>query len=418
MFKKPLLPLSLTALAFILIGTAVTVNTKEEQQASVAVAQQQSLIPTFETKNITVQEGQVARLTITFPEPVTRVTRVQFSVTSGTARIGTDFVRPQTQTVVFQPNGIPSRTISIRTRIDNIQEADETFFVTLTRVNGRTITPQDRATVTITDNTPTTTGATPLSRPQQNSVTNEAQAKNAVTTPTPTQPVATRPVTGGTGVNTAPVAPTAPASSRCVAGQSQARFATEPARAGMRTELMYDVGKSYHMPFSVPVNWSQKTGWDSVELFRQDVMGPFGDGNEYRPGTRLDMDLSISECPGDFNPQTACVGKSAAVNNLHIMRSTSSRDPGTGSQFMGMLYGCEIQGGKQYYLNTRVNECGGSSVCGNRTSAGNAPSLFLPPNWWTKQRCDENLASSLRDASGNIVLNEGIIWCRAWGHIQ
>lgn len=173
------------------------------------------------------------------------------------------------------------------------------------------------------------------------------------------------------------------------------------------------------------VNWSN-SGLRYYELFRWDQLGPrtFGEvaGRTFLPdgtpglniGPITEAELSISECPGDFNPQTFCLTKGYGVGSVGIVPATSKRD-----LVLSSLGYCEVQGGKTYYLNKCVIQCMGASVCSNSAYSADGGSIFYDPGYWNnKSSCDSLVRTSLRDTNGNIIESEPLMWCRAWGHVQ
>ncbi|MBD2663840.1 SCP-like extracellular protein, putative [Richelia sinica FACHB-800] len=107
-------------------------------------------IATISIQNLTVVEGRdnQAVVNVTLNAPSTQAVSVTYTTSAGTATTNTDFT-PITGTLTFNP-GQTQRTLNIPIVNDALNEADETFTVTLASPSN-TLLGTSTATVTITD---------------------------------------------------------------------------------------------------------------------------------------------------------------------------------------------------------------------------------------------------------------------------
>jgi hypothetical protein len=336
---------------------------------------------TFTDESVSVVEGNTAFIRLT-AEEVQETTRVRVRITPDTARSGTDYRNPGIVTVTFYKNGLTNKRIGVRTVNRSGAQNTRSFTASIISINGKAIAADDAEIleVTITDRSAVTT--TPPRTTTGTTVT---------TGVVDTKPGSGTVAGGTTGTTGSTPTVTQP---RCVAGNSVARFAVAPTSVNVGTGWTSQVGQAYHMPFTFPARW-----WEKIPRAPNTNFSPGGseayarmgntyplvmwaatdridcaDGCENRPGS-LDIDVSVSECPGDFNPQTACVGKGAASFGNAVYQPSSSRDLVAVPTYFGQV-NCELQGGKQYYLNTRINECFGSSLCIHRTDGRSSPIML------------------------------------------
>ena len=90
-----------------------------------------STLPTVSVSDVQAPEGQPAQLRLTLSEASAQTVTVDWHTSDGTAVAGTDYTGVTTaRTVTFQP-GETHQVITVPTAADQIDEADETFTVTL-----------------------------------------------------------------------------------------------------------------------------------------------------------------------------------------------------------------------------------------------------------------------------------------------
>ena len=110
--------------------------------------------PTLSVADATAVEGGTAKFEVTLNRASDRAVTVLFRTADETANAGADFVAAS-GTLTFAP-GSTRETIDVQTLDDDIDEADETFTVTLRGPTGATLA-DDTATGTIADNDDTPT---------------------------------------------------------------------------------------------------------------------------------------------------------------------------------------------------------------------------------------------------------------------
>ena len=110
--------------------------------------------PSLSIDNVGVTEGTggatPATFTVTLSAPSALTTTVGYSVASGTAVSGTDFTAVAPGTLTFAP-GVTTQQVSVSVLGDALDEADETFTVTLANPTNATL-GASIGTGTITDN--------------------------------------------------------------------------------------------------------------------------------------------------------------------------------------------------------------------------------------------------------------------------
>ncbi|HTE23909.1 family 16 glycosylhydrolase [Flavitalea sp.] len=108
-------------------------------------------MPTISFSDVPVAENSgKAELKISLSEPVSGVVSVNWSTSDGTAKIGADFAAVTDQTLVFQPNET-EKIITVNLVDDDIKEADEIFYVNLSRPVNATLL-QSKIIITIRNN--------------------------------------------------------------------------------------------------------------------------------------------------------------------------------------------------------------------------------------------------------------------------
>lgn len=103
----------------------------------------------FKQSTGTGEEGTTLRVTVIAPDTLTQTTRVRIKLTGGTAKSGTDFRLPTTQTMTFYKGGLKEKSISITLRNDSIQEPPETLTLGLFSQNNQSL--NQSVTLTIAD---------------------------------------------------------------------------------------------------------------------------------------------------------------------------------------------------------------------------------------------------------------------------
>ena len=103
-----------------------------------------------------VPEGALAHFTVTLSDVVESAVEVAYETADGTAEAGTDYF--PTNSSVIIPQGTRTGTITVATSLDSLNEADETFMVTLTLQTDLSGLSLDRNSVTgtIIDDDPLT----------------------------------------------------------------------------------------------------------------------------------------------------------------------------------------------------------------------------------------------------------------------
>ncbi len=321
--------------ALFLVGASlITPTLTSNQEASIASAQTAASGFTFVQDEVTVLEGGTARITIKAPENLARTTRVRLVFRPQTAKSGTDFRLPLSQTITFYRGGLTQKSVTFRTTTDSIPDGDKTLTVSLQGSS-------ESLPVTIIDK----------------------QSTSQTTRP----PVNTKPNDTGTGIITG--------------GQGTTQTSTTTAQAPLNcaqysgvlpgeTRKLSVVQRSFAV-FSLP-------GVDQVGLTRisQDLAGQFrfdpsqqvarlnfepgqiqawrfttGEYNfpfwnelssAYHPGSgEANMFVSVSQCPGDFTSSyipTNCLSTNVATIGMTI-------------GYPGSQFACSLEQNKTYYLN-------------------------------------------------------------------
>jgi hypothetical protein len=146
----------------------------------------------------------------------------------------------------------------------------------------------------------------------------------------------------------------------------------------MRTDhLNFRVGQPQHEAVYIESRWFDKTQY--FNLFELNAFGaPLGYTGDM--SGLNDFTVALSECPGDFNPQTACVYREGGgFFSLGVIAPTSNKDTVKNSTNTVSGGYCEVQGGKTYYVNMRVDQCMGSTTCSTNTVGGAAKALLRLP---------------------------------------
>jgi len=88
----------------------------------------------FRSSSIDTSESAIAAVfVLTRSGSLSGRTRVEWRIRSGTAKVGEDFISPETGTVVFA-DGQSQRAIYVPLRNDTLVEGDETFTMELTSI--------------------------------------------------------------------------------------------------------------------------------------------------------------------------------------------------------------------------------------------------------------------------------------------
>ena len=87
-------------------------------------------MPTVSVNNLEVQEGQPAQLLVTLSAPSTQTVTVSWHTADGTALAGTDYTGIAATPLTFRPRET-QKAITVPTLADRLDEADETFSITL-----------------------------------------------------------------------------------------------------------------------------------------------------------------------------------------------------------------------------------------------------------------------------------------------
>ena len=111
---------------------------KVDTMASAATTITDDSTETVSIANAAATEGDAVGLKVTLSGKVARAVEVSYATSSGsgtgTAVVGTDYTET-TGTLTFSPGQSLEQTISVTTEEDELNEADETFTVTLTKVD-------------------------------------------------------------------------------------------------------------------------------------------------------------------------------------------------------------------------------------------------------------------------------------------
>ncbi len=141
---KPVIPLTLIAVCFTLVVgtlTAPFINTtaqvgavsfsadssSRERARDIALAD----VISFKQSTIQTREGARVKVTLTSSGPIQETTRVKVRITGGTARNGTDYRLPTTQTITFYKGGLREKSFLIPTLTDRVTEQTETIILSL-----------------------------------------------------------------------------------------------------------------------------------------------------------------------------------------------------------------------------------------------------------------------------------------------
>ncbi len=132
-------------------------NRRLSHSLTATVEGEAAAVPSLAVADASATEGDEVTFTVSLSEASGRQVTVDYATSSGTAESGTDFTAAS-GTLTFAA-GDSSRTVSVATADDTVDENDETFTLTLSNASGATL-GNTTATGTIVDNDTTT--ATPL----------------------------------------------------------------------------------------------------------------------------------------------------------------------------------------------------------------------------------------------------------------
>ena len=142
-------PITILFAALVLVGLPMILPLPSTSIQTGAVGTLGSADINFKTTTITAEEGSKVKITLTAPEGLTQVTRVRLKVTGGTARSGTDFRIPTTQTITFYRGGLREKSVTLTLNTDSTQESPETITLGLFSATNQSLNKS--MTVTIND---------------------------------------------------------------------------------------------------------------------------------------------------------------------------------------------------------------------------------------------------------------------------
>ncbi len=125
--------------------------------ATVEAEEEEATVPSVSVADASATEGDTVTFTVSLSEASSQQVTVDYATSGGTAESGTDFTAAS-GTLTFDA-GQTSKTVSVTTADDSVEEEDETFTLTLGNASGATL-GDAAATGTIVDND--TEAPTPL----------------------------------------------------------------------------------------------------------------------------------------------------------------------------------------------------------------------------------------------------------------